>query len=191
MNLRGPADLPASLRSPADPRGGGGLSVVNKIGLALVTRPPEMTDDPEALLRSVHGEMAWVRRVERGRRFVEAIGFAYRFAKRAPARIFGEVCYATSVLSNVGDLGRAIPPAVRDGRDRLCAPAADPARTLTAVGYATGTPGRPLTRATVLAASYGRRLHFYLRTDPAEIAPADADAFLADLAARVRRSAAA
>ncbi len=164
--------------------------MVNKIGMALVTRPAAMADDPEALLNSVHKEMAWVRRVERGRRFVEAVQLAYRITKRTPKRIFGETCYATAVLSNIGDLGRVIPPALRDDRDRLTAPAEDPSRTLTVTSYVTGSPGRPLTRATVLAASYGRRLHLNLRTDPREIAPADADAFLADLAAHVRRSAA-
>ncbi|WP_171185167.1 hypothetical protein [Alienimonas chondri] len=192
VNLRGPADLPASLRKPGDAGAGqrpGGLSIANKIGMALVTRPPELADDPEALLQSVHKEMAWVRETERGRRFVEAIQLAYRFTSQAPKRIFGETCYATAVLSNIGDLERVIPPSLRDDQGRLCAPAADPSRTLTVTEYATGSPGRPLTRATVLAASYGRRLHFYLRTDPQEISPEAADALLADLAARVRRSA--
>ncbi|MFH5803273.1 hypothetical protein [Alienimonas sp. DA493] len=198
VNLRDASDLPASLRKPpADGRAnrdgtddGGGLTVVNKIGMALVTRPTALADDPQALLRSVHEEMSWVRQTERGRRFVEAVQLSYALLNRPPGGMFDGTCYATAVLSNIGDLERVLPPALRDDRGRLHAPAADPAEALTVLEYATGSPGRPLTRATVLAASYGRRLQLHLRTDPAEIAPEDADAFWADLAARVRRSAA-
>ncbi|QDT18145.1 hypothetical protein [Alienimonas californiensis] len=191
VNLRDEADLPAALRR-SQSRGvrGGGLTVVNKIGMALVTRPTALADDPEALLRSVHEEMSWVRQTERGRRFVEAVLLSYRLLKRPPGGMFDGTCYATAVLSNIGDLSRVIPPELRDERGRLHAPAADPADALTVTEYATGSPGRALTRATVLAASYGGRLQLHLRTDPEEIAPEDAAAFSADLAARVRRSAA-
>ena len=191
VNLRGRDDLPGSVRRPAARARGGGLSVANKIGMALLTRAPRLTEDPEALLASVHEEMAWVRRTERGRRFVEAIRLAHRVLGRTPERIVGENCYATAVLSNIGDLSRVIPPALRDAEDRLYAPAADPGRRLTALDYATASPGRPRTRATVLVATYAGRLRLNLWTDPREIAPAHADALLADLAARVRRSAGA
>jgi hypothetical protein len=40
----------------------------------------------------------------------------------------------------------------------------------------------------VLAATYGGAFHLHLRTDPREIAEAEADALLSDLAARVRRT---
>ena len=196
VNLRGRDDLPGSVRRPAaGARGGGarggGLSVANKIGMALLTRSPKLAEDPEALLDSVHGEMAWVRKTERGRRFVETIRLAQRVVGRTPGRIVGENCYATAVLSNLGDLARVIPPALRDDDDHLCAPAADPGRTLTALDYATASPSRPRTRATLLVATYAGRLRLNLRTDPREIAPAHADALLADLAARVRRTAGA
>ncbi|MEM9701574.1 MAG: hypothetical protein AAF907_03930, partial [Planctomycetota bacterium] len=116
VNLRGPADLPASLR-PAGASADlppGGLSICNKIGMALVTRRAELADDPEALLQSVHEEMAWVRQTERGRRFVEAIRILNRFTTNAAKRVFGDTCYATAVLSNLGDLRRFVPPALLD-----------------------------------------------------------------------------
>ena len=181
VNLRAAADLPGP--------GGAGLTVANKIGMALVTRPPGLADDPEALLSSLHEEMSWVRRVERGRRFVEAVKLAHRVVGRTPDRFVGEACFATAVLSNLGDLARVIPPALRDDAGRLTAPAADPADRLTVTSYSTAPPGRPLTRATVLAATYAGRLGLHLGTDPHAVAAADADALLADLAARVRRSA--
>ncbi|MEM9702948.1 MAG: hypothetical protein AAF907_10955, partial [Planctomycetota bacterium] len=109
-----------------------------------------------------------------------------RFTTNAAKRVFGDTCYATAVLSNLGDLRRFVPPALLDDEGRLCIPAADPAAAVTVADYATGSPGRPLTRATILAASYADKLHLYLRSDPAELSASDADALLADLAGRIR-----
>ena len=182
VNLRGPDDVPGGDR--------GGLSVANRIGIALVTRPPADADDPVALLDSLHGEMAWVRAVERGRRYLEAIAVMQRLYGRTPPRMMGEGCFATTVLSNLGDLGRLIPPALKDADGRLHAPAADPNRALAVLSHRTAPPVRPLTRATVLVSTYAGELTLHLGTDPHAVAPADAADLLDDFAARVRASAA-
>ena len=187
VNLRGPLDLPG----PASPESsGGGLGVANRIGLAPVTRPPADCDDPAALLASVHAEMAWVRRVERGRRYLEAAALLQRLHGVTPPRIMGEGCLATAVLSNLGDLSRVIPPALRDDPARLHVPPTGGRGALTVLSHRTAPPVRPLTRATVLAATYAGRLTLHLGRDPHSFSPEDAAALLGDLAARVRASAA-
>ncbi len=183
VNLRGPADLPGPH--------GGGLGAANRIGLAPVTRPPADCDDPEALLASVHEEMAWVRRVERGRRYLEAVALLHRVYGKTPPRIMGEGCFATAVLSNLGDLSRVIPPALRDDAGRLHVPAGDGRSGLTVLSHRTAPPVRPLTRATVLASTYAGRLTLHLGRDPHSFGHDAAAALLADHAGRVRASAAA
>ena len=187
VNLRGPLDLPGPH--------GGGLGAANRIGIAPVTRPPADCDDPEALLASVHEEMAWVRRVERGRRYLEAVALLHRVYGKTPPRIMGEGCFATAVLSNLGDLSRVIPPALRDDAGRLRVPAPRVDRRgrggLTVLAHRTAPPVRPLTRATVLAATYAGELTLHLGRDPHALSRADAEALLTDLAARVRATAAA
>ena len=192
VNLRQPADLPAGVGPPGPAsRGPAGLSAANRIGIALVTRPPAEMDDPEALLDSLHAEMAWVRSVERGRRYLEAAALLQKVYGRMPERMLGEACFATAVLSNLGDLGRVIPAGLRDDAGRLTAPAAEPGRSLVVLSHRTAPPVRPLTRATVLASTYAGELTLHLGVDPHAVGPADARALLDDFAARVRASAAA
>jgi len=164
--------MPASLRGDGD----AAMPAANVVALSFLARSiRDCRGDP---LPSVRAETARVKRTRRGLYFVRAIELAQAVCGRMPAALVAPRCYATVVLSNLGDVARVLLARFPDESGRLRA------GDLLVEGILGAPPLRPATRASLFVTRYAGRLGLALRCDPRHFLAADVEALLARLVAR-------
>ena len=172
--------MPVNLRTAAD----AALPTANKVGLGILTRGRHEWADADGLLAGLAAETACIKRRTRGLRPVELFAAGQGITGRTPGFLVSDrKALATATLSNLGDLSRLIPPALRGERGRLTA------GPVTLTAYRTAPPPRPRTRVSLLAASYAGRLTLCVRAEPGVFPDAAAADLLAMFAERVRHTA--
>jgi hypothetical protein len=163
--------LPTSLRD----RRHAAMPAANRMGYAFLTRSCSEVKDVDALLPSLHREMAKIRQEALPERFLSKIGILNAIPGALSWVLGQPQSYATAVLSNVGDPSRRFQARFRRDQGKIVA------GNLQLVGFSAMTPIRRQTRASLFVNSYGNQLTITVHLDPRYFDPANTSLFLEQL----------
>jgi hypothetical protein len=177
---RGPLriNMPASLRS-RDERT---LPAANRMSFAFPARKTSACDSPDELLQSIREETRVTVRDRLTLYFIGILAAANSFGVLRRS-LRGNRCFATAVLTNMGDPTRRF-VAQLPRRDGLVV-----AGDLTLTNNSGVPPIRHLTRAVFSLGDYGKRLTISLRCDPRSFSPADTRRLLEKYTRQLAKSA--
>lgn len=171
--------MPANLRSADDKA----MPAANGVTMSFLSRRREACRDALELLRGIRQETEAVKRTRRGLRFIRVIELAQRLCGGMPRAMTNEQCFATVVLSNLGQMGKRLSPAPTNQLGQ--ATCGD-----LVIESVTGAPPiRPMTSAAFLVYNYARQLIVNLRCDPRLFTTEHANALLDGYVGRIGQSA--
>jgi hypothetical protein len=159
-------NVPTTLRDRDDKH----MPAANRLGFAFLTRNERQCDDPPQLLLDIHREMEEIRRARLGLYFLGGLEIGRGLGSMIPRMLNGRRCFATIVLSYLGQLFPRSPLAGPDGR-LVCG-------DLVLESVAGVPPIRPLTHAAIAVLRYAGRTSLHLRCDPQVFSQEQACAFL-------------
>ncbi|MCG8584942.1 MAG: hypothetical protein MI757_09550 [Pirellulales bacterium] len=171
-------NMPTSLRSRDDRT----MPAANLMSFAFLTRKSKECDDPGGLLSSLRDETRFILKHRLTLYFLGMLGTAnWLGILRRSLRV--NRCFATAVLTNVGDPSRRfVAQLARKG-------GLVTAGNLTLTNIDGVPPMRHLTRAVFSLVDYGKRLTISLRCDPKYFAPEETQELLDRYVAQLERSA--
>jgi len=163
-------NMPANLRERQHDR----MPAANVMSQTFVTRHWSECDDPAVLLQRVHWETDAIKRWRLGLYFLGGIAMAQRIPGALPIgmALAGNRCYATTVMTNVGDVARRFTARFPRCDGRIVAGDLVLDRV---VGV---PPLRPKTYAGFGAVMYAGELHLMMRGDPRAFSPPDSQRLL-------------
>jgi len=161
--------IPVNLKTGSGER----LSAANGVSYTFVTRHPNECDNAQKLLQGIHGETDAATCRRRSLMFLRGFCLMEHIPGAIPLYMSMRRCFATAVLSNLGEITRHL--GVRFPRESGKIVAGN----LILEGIFGVPPVRPNTRAAFMIGIYGRRLGIALRADPLVFSPADARQLLA------------
>ena len=172
-------NVPTNLRLAGEPP----TPAANIVGYAFLTYRLRETHDPSRLLHGIATEMDAIRRWNLGQLFLDGLAQA----ESIPGALYwftrGGQCWATTVLSNLGDVRRFLQPALRRvGREYLLGDA--PLLRVIAA-----PPVRPGTHAAFLATICRDELTISLRVHPDRLSQDESDRLLQTYLNQLRRTA--
>jgi len=145
--------VPVNLRTEAEQD----LSAANVVAMINLDRRPRRWRNHRRMLRVLHWEMAAVKWARLGLTFIRAIQVTHYLMGRLQLLLAADQCQATCVLSNLGDPWRGSSLTGLDGRIL--------AGDVTVRQLEMLPPIRPLTRVSIGAITYARRLTIALNCD--------------------------
>ncbi|MBN2024280.1 MAG: hypothetical protein JW809_15965 [Pirellulales bacterium] len=167
--------MPTSLRDADDAL----MPAANVVTMSFLARRIDDCGGRRDLLPGIQAETARVKHSRRGLHFIRAIELAQAVYGRMPAPLVAPRCFATVVLSNLGDVGRAVADEFPREEGRLRA------GNLVLEEVLGAPPLRPLTRASLFVLRYAGRITLSLRCDCRHFLPADTDELLARFVGRI------
>ena len=170
-------NMPQNLRQRSDER----MPAANKMGYVFLTRHTRQLDDADTLLQGIRTETELVKQWSAGLFFISGLQWSLKVPGLCRRLMAGNGCFATTVLSNLGDFGRRVPGRFpREGARLLIG-------NLRLDACRLAPPPRPLTHATLAVFTYANRLNLNLLRGRDFPAPA-AQQLLAAYVARVEQS---
>jgi hypothetical protein len=160
--------IPVSLRTDD----GACMSAANRVSYNFLTRDSSQCGDEQALLLGIHHENDIATRGRRSLLFLNS----FRLLERIPGAVrlyfASNRCFATAVLSNMGDMVRHFPSRFPQQSGKLVV------GNLILEEIYGAPPVRPNTRAAFTAGRYGERLWVSVRCDPRIFSDNDARGLL-------------
>ena len=154
--------VPVNLRTGDDGR----MSAANKVSYTFLTRQGGQCADSHELLRSIHLETDVITRRRRALLFLRGFRLMERVPGAIPLYMAANRCFATVVLSNLGNMSR------RFGAQFPCESGKVVAGNMILEDIFSAPPVRANTRAAFLIGSYGEHFWICVRCDP-WVFPAD------------------
>jgi hypothetical protein len=168
--------VPINLR----PAGGSPMSAVNAVSMLFLDRRPAQIADPAGLLRSIHKQMALMRRRQWGLTLIWSLHVLRLLPGGIAKRVDSGRCEVTCVLSN---LGRAMIDSPLPRRDERIV-----AGNLLLDNIDFFTPVRDGTAVTVALVFYAGALQMCMQYDSRRVSDAQADDLMATYLGRIRLS---
>lgn len=168
--------MPANLRAPGDDR----MPAANVVTMSFLTRSYAECADPQGLLDGIRQETDSIKRSRRGLHFIAGMKVALTVCGGLPKSIGKRHCFATVVLSNLGDISKRFTAEFPRRSGRIVAGDL----VLTALNGA--PPVRPNTHAAFLISTYCGRATVSVRCDPHVFTPDHARELLGLYMARLR-----
>jgi hypothetical protein len=169
-------NVPTTLRDREDKH----MPATNRLGFAFLTRNPRQCADPAYLLLDIHREMEAIRRDRLGLYFLGGLEMGRRLRGMIPRMLHSPRCFATIVLSYLGQLFPRSPLAGPDGRLRC--------GDLVLETVAGVPPIRPLTHAALAVLRYAGRTSLHLHCDPHAFSQEQAHGLLDHYLSQLQRS---
>ena len=160
------------------------LPACNALSFAFITRKASQCDAPKQLLASIAAETAKIRRWMLSMYFLGGLHSVQSWGI-LPWILRSRVCFATAVLSNLGDPARYFKAAFPRREGGLVV------GNLIFKGVAAAPPVRPLTRASMCVVFGEGTLTVCMRCDPLCYSPADVQRLLGEYIAQLQETAAA
>lgn len=148
-------NMPTSLRMPGDEQ----MPVANVMSFAFVDRRVRDCRDRCALVKSIQAETEAIKLGRRGLYFIAQLGNLSSIPGAMRLALSSRRCFATAVVSNVGDLGRFFPDYFPRQKGRVVA------GNLVLEDIVGTPPLRPLTRAGLGVLTYAGRMSLCLLCD--------------------------
>lgn len=161
--------IPVNLRGPNDAH----MSSANGVSYSFLTRHGSQCADSHALLRGIHQETDPATRYRRGMMFLRSFRSMERIPGAIPLYANSNRCFATTVLSNLGDMSWHL------GTQFPCEAGKIVAGNLVLEDIFCAPPVRANTRAAFMIGRYGGRLWVCVRCDPRAFTADDAHQLLA------------
>ncbi len=171
-------NMPKNMREAGDEA----MPAANRMSYTFLTRRARETDDSMELLKFVRSETGLVRKYGLGLFFLGNIASVLAVPGMLKRLLGGERCFATTILSNFGNVSRQTGcdfPA-EDGRLVI--------GNLRLERWHVAAPVRHLTRAAFAALTYAGRLTICLRSDPRLYSRAASRELLECYVARIKRT---
>jgi len=173
--------MPVSLRDPRERS----MPAANVMSYAFLTRQMREIEDAEGLLQTLSRETSAIRKHRLGLYFIGAIAMLDRLGPALPLMLRSGRCFATAVLTNLGDFSRRAATRLPESSGRL------QFGNLTLEEIVGIPPLRRGTRAVFSAQTYGGKLTIGIRCDPHLFSLEDAERLLGMYVARLSESQAA
>jgi hypothetical protein len=170
--------LPQNLRPPRESH----MPAASMMSYAFITRRSRDCLDPEALLASIRWETAVIKRWNLGLYFLGGVAFARRIPGALALSTAGRTCFATTVLTNLGDASRRFTAHFPRRAGRILV------GDLVLENLIGIPPVRPKTHAVFSAFGYNGGLTLSVRCDPHVFHADDARRLLAQYVAQVERT---
>ena len=170
--------VPVNLKTGDDDR----MSAANGVSYTFLTRLGSQCADSQELLRSICRETDVITRRRRAVLFLRGFQLMERIPGAIPLYMRANRCFATVVLSNLGDLSRHF------GAQFPCEKGKIVAGNVILEEVFGAAPVRANTRATFLIGRYGERLWVCVRCDPRVFPAADAHRLLSSYVDRLKRT---
>lgn len=171
-------NMPKNMREPADDA----MPAANRMSYAFLTRRAREVEDPKGLLNYVRNETELVRKYGLGHFFLGNIALVQTVPGLLNWLLSGERCFATTILSNFGNVTRQMGFEFPDEEGRLVVGNAR------LESWRVAAPVRHLTRTSFAALTYAGRLTICLRCDPRYYSSGAARELLAYYVERIRKS---
>jgi hypothetical protein len=147
--------MPTNLRTGEDDR----LPAANVVTMSFLTRGTRECEDPKRLLEGIRQETNVIKLTRRGIHFLRGLRFLQAIGG-LPRLLAGQRCFATVVLSNLGEIGEQLGSEFpREGGKIV-------AGNVVLEGMAGSPPIRPKTRAALFIHTYRDRITVSVRCDP-------------------------
>jgi len=171
-------NMPKNMREPAD----GAMPAANRMSYAFLTRRAREVEDTKGLLEYVRNETELVRKYGLGHFFLGNIVLVQSVPGMLNWLLSGERCFATTILSNFGNVTRQMGYdfPVEEGRLVI--------GNVRLERWQVAAPVRHLTRTSFAALTYAGRLTICLRCDPRYYSSGSARELLACYVERIRKS---
>ncbi len=163
--------MPANLRCRADSK----LPAANRMSYAFLTQRAADAHDFARLIREVSAETARIRRLRLPLVILDQMGYLDALKLAFPLVLSSRWCFATAVLSNVGDPTRRFRAQLRRNDGLLVA------GNVRLTGLSGITSLRPLTRASLFVNTYADQLRINAKLDPNCFSLAESQRFLEQL----------
>jgi hypothetical protein len=170
--------IPVSLRAGD----GGCRSAANQVSYNLLTRDRRRCDESIDFLKDLSRENRPALRHKRSRMLLRSIRCIINIPGASSLFLSDKRCFATTVLSNLGDVNRII------GSPFSCPTGKIVAGNLVLESIVCAPPVRPNTRAAFLVHRYDGRLSVCLRCDPRIFGADDARRLLSRYVERLRQT---
>jgi hypothetical protein len=171
-------NMPKNMREPGDEA----MPAANRMSYAFITRRARETTDAAGLLEFVRNETELVRKYGLGLFFLGNIASVQAVPGMLKWLLSGERCFATTILSNFGNVTRQTGCGFPAENGRLIVGNVRLERWLVAA------PVRHLTRSSFAALTYAGRLNICLRCDPRHFSRAASRELLERYVARIKQS---
>jgi hypothetical protein len=170
--------MPTNMRVAGEPP----MPAANEVSMSFLSRRAGACDDARRLLDGIHRETLHIKRTRRGLRFIHVLEWAQRLCGGMPRRLVGDRCFATVVLSNLGDAARWFTATfpIRSGRVI--------AGNLVLEAVTGAPPIRAKTSAAVMVIRCAGETSVSLRCDPRRFSPEHAEGLLVEYVDRLVRT---
>jgi Wax ester synthase-like Acyl-CoA acyltransferase domain len=182
LHARQPTDrrwrisMPVNLRTARHSQ----MPAANVFGYSFLSRASHHCRNAEMLLAGLAWETRLVRKHRLARHFLQGVARAARTWGALPLIVRLPICYATAVLSNVGDPARRMPRGLRRHDGKLVA------GRLVVENIRGAPPVRPRTRLAACFTRYAGQLSCLATTCPRSLGEEASDELLAAYEARLR-----
>jgi hypothetical protein len=170
--------IPVNLRNGE----GEGRSAANRVSYNLLTRARQQCEDSDEFLKGISLENQPFLRRHRSLMFLRCIRCSSRIPGAVSLFQSGKSCFATAVLSNLGDINRLFGSVFASPEGMFTA------GNLVLESIVAAPPVRVNTRAAFMVHRYAGRFRICLRCDPRIFTAHDARSLLTQYVERLRRS---
>jgi hypothetical protein len=153
-------NMPQNLREPSS----GLMPAANKMGYVFLARRTREIDDPQVLLEGIHRETEAIKYWSLGLFFITGLSWTLKVPGLCPWIARRNRCFATAVLSNLGNFGRRFAGVFPYDHGRLVL------GNLRLESFRAAPPLRRHTHATLVALTYANRLNLNINTSPQGLA---------------------
>lgn len=171
-------NMPTGLRGPCHAN----MPAANAMSYAFLTRRARACGDPAGLLQSVRAETELIKRWHLGLFFIDGLRAVQRVPGAMQWMVAGNRCFATVVLTNLGNAARRF----RSRFPRQCGKVV--AGDVVVENLLGVPPVRPMTHATFAVSQYAGQLHVWMRVNPRLFTRCTAEQLLQCFVGQVRQS---
>ncbi len=171
-------NMPQNLRARSDDT----MPAANKMSYAFLTRRARDLKDPKVLLEGIRLETKAIKEWSLGLYFIAGLSVVQMVPGLCRRLARGKRCFATTVLSNLGDFGRHLGTAFPKDQGRVVA------GNIRLDGCWIVPPVRPMTRAAMLALTYANCLNLVVHTDRRYLPPSATGELLTRYVEKVERT---
>jgi hypothetical protein len=136
------------------------MPAANKMSYAFLARRTRDIADPKALLDGIRRETGFIKQWGLGIYFLAGLSWALKIPGAVPRMVAGKRCFATAVLTNLGDFRRRMVASFPRVRGRLMI------GDLVLERIRVVAPIRPRTHASFAVITYADELNIDVRCDP-------------------------
>jgi hypothetical protein len=158
------------------------MPAANIMGFSFLSRTAEQCDDPDSLLAGIRDETEQIRRYRLSLFFLGMLGAVNAVPGALRRFVRGQRCFATAVLTNLGDPTRRFVARFPRRNGYLVA------GNLLLESISGVPPLRPMTRTAIAIITYAGQLTISLCCDPHHFSPADTQEFLNQYRAQLDQS---